>query len=577
EADRLEVEEIECAAHEVIAESVKVLKVKAEEKGIYLNFEPEGMLPETVLSDSSRLRQIVTNLVGNAIKFTDQGGVTVSLQHVEQGGENLLKFDISDTGIGMQQDRLESIFDPFVQADSSVSRQFGGTGLGLSISKRFAEALGGGIVVSSEPGVGSNFSCTIRTGDLTGVALVPAVELMSRIQSTGAVTTVSWLFPDSRVLVVDDGEENRELVRLVLEENGLNVDEACNGQEGVELALNNNYDIVLMDVQMPVMDGFEATRMLRSKNYDVPIVALTANAMKGFEQQCLDAGYTSYMSKPINIDKLLASLADYLGATESDEPLANAGIPILHAAPLAGDADFIYSRLTDARFKKLIEQFKERLAVQMAAMHKVIANEDYAELANLAHWLKGAGGTVGFDAFTDPAAELELAAKAADRELVAQFMAVISDFETRLSVEQVDPETASRMAQRREYVDAEAANDALTDLINDNGPLLSRFAGDARMQPLIEKFQTRLVGQLALMHEQCEANAFGKLADLAHWLKGAGGTIGFDVFTEPAADLETYAKQQDQAECRDKLAQLDSLILRISNASEDGNITGTAS
>lgn len=560
EADRLEVEEIECEAHAVIAETVKVLKVKAEEKGIYLEFKPEGLLPEKVLSDSSRLRQIVTNLVGNAIKFTESGGVTVTLKHI-QSPESLLQFDIKDTGIGMEQNRLDSIFDPFVQADTSVTRRFGGTGLGLSISKRFAEALGGGIVVTSEPGKGSNFCCTVRTGDISEFELLPAEELMQRAEETTIVTGVHWDFPEGRILVVDDGEENRELVKLVLEENGLQVDEACNGQEGVVCAMRTDYDVILMDVQMPVMDGFEATRSLRASEVETPIVALTANAMKGFEQQCLDAGYTSYMSKPINIDMLLGLLAKFLGATECEAPPQRAlGVGSGSDVPTLDDSVVstgpIISRLTDARFERLIIQFKERLDVQLVEMQRSVDTSDFAELANLAHWLKGAGGTVGFDVFTEPAAELEQAAKANDVEMVELYLGAVRNLASRLSTDIAEPGDAPA---RQAFVPLAAANEEAAA----SAPLISKFAADPRLAPLISKFRIRLTDQIAQMREKCEQQKFSELADLAHWLKGAGGTIGFDEFTEPAAELEAFAKQHRPAAAEQLIDQLAELAERI--------------
>ncbi|MFK7733811.1 MAG: ATP-binding protein [Pseudomonadales bacterium] len=560
EADRLEVEEIPCEAHAVIAETVKVLKVKAEEKGIYLEFKPEGLLPEKVLSDSSRLRQIVTNLLGNAIKFTESGGVTVTLKHI-QSPESMLQFDIRDTGIGMEQNRLDSIFDPFVQADTSVTRRFGGTGLGLSISKRFAEALGGGIVVTSEPGKGSNFCCTIRTGDISEFERLPAEELMQRAEETSIVTGVHWKFPESRILVVDDGEENRELVKLVLEENGLQVDEACNGQEGVDCAMSTDYDVILMDVQMPVMDGFEATRSLRASEVETPIVALTANAMKGFEQQCLDAGYTSYMSKPINIDLLLGLLAKFLGATECEAPPQRAlGVGSGNEVPTLDDSMIstgpIVSRLTDSRFERLILQFKDRLDMQLVEMQRTVDSADFAELANLAHWLKGAGGTVGFDVFTEPAAELEQAAKANDAEMVDLYMGAVRNLAGRLSTDIAEPGAA---VAQQEFVPLAAANEETVA----SAPLASKFANDPRLAPLISKFRVRLIDQIAAMRDACDKQLFSELADLAHWLKGAGGTIGFDEFTEPAAELEAFAKQHRPAAAEQLIDQLSSLAERI--------------
>ena len=178
--------------------------------------------------------------------------------------------DITDTGIGMSEDALKSIFDPFVQADSTVTRRFGGTGLGLAISRRFAQALGGDITVQSEIGKGSTFSVSLATGDLDGVAFLQPEELDKYQKEIDAEESHRWQFPHARVLVVDDGEENRDLVKLLLEQAGLSVDEAENGQLGVEKAAAGEYGVILMDVQMPVMDGFTAVGILRKKGLKDP-------------------------------------------------------------------------------------------------------------------------------------------------------------------------------------------------------------------------------------------------------------------------------------------------------------------
>ncbi|MGI9285992.1 MAG: ATP-binding protein [Pseudomonadales bacterium] len=571
ESGRMEIERMRCAPHQVIAEIVNVLSVKANEKGLSLEFCPEGDLPETILSDPSRLRQIITNLVGNAIKFTEQGGVTVKLKLSKSSVEPQLTIDIVDTGIGMQEEGLENIFNPFVQADTSVTRRFGGTGLGLSISKRFTEALGGDITVTSRPGMGSTFSVRIDTGSLDGIALLPATELMRCVEDQRQEEAVRWVFPPSRVLVVDDGVENRELVKLVLEENNINVAEAENGQIGVEKALAAPYDVILMDIQMPVMDGFMATQALREANLQTPIIARTANAMKGFEQKCLDAGYTGYMTKPIDIDQLVAKLAELLNATVA-EASPEKRVPTLFnpANDEAGDSGAtapIYSRLStsDPRFHRLISRFTERLAAQLKAIDIAWTERNYAEIADLAHWLKGAGGTVGFDIFTSPAHDLEQFAKFEQEGQIEATLAIIHDLSRRLSVDESMNGSAaaadSVATTVEDVVPPSAEKEAPPEHTADT--LVSRFADDPRLRPIIEKFRLRLDRQLALMRQQQTKGNLEELADLAHWLKGAGGTIGFDEFNEPAAQLEKLAKESNLNAITPLLDELDRLAQRI--------------
>ncbi len=232
----MEVERIACEPHLVIREVVKVLQARAREKGVALAFEAATPLPAKIQSDPGRLRQIVTNLVGNAIKFTERGGVRVVARVTGTRSAPQLAIDVIDTGIGIPADKLDKLFEPFVQADTSITRQFGGTGLGLVISRHFARALGGDIVVTSEAGKGSTFTVTIDTGPLAGVRMLDPAEA-ARVEEEVAVDAQArWEFPARRMLVVDDGPENRELVTLVLAEAGLAVEEAENGQIAVDMA-----------------------------------------------------------------------------------------------------------------------------------------------------------------------------------------------------------------------------------------------------------------------------------------------------------------------------------------------------
>jgi len=469
ESGRMEVERIDCEPHRIVAEVVKVLGVRAREKGIALELAAEGWLPARIASDPARLRQIVTNLVGNAIKFTERGGVRVTLRMTgapDAPGEDTAsvdgatgigareaasprpsrttryEIDVADSGIGIAADKLDSVFEAFVQADTSVTRRFGGTGLGLSISRKLAQALGGDIQVRSEPGAGSVFTVTIDPGSLAGV---PAIEPQDACPPEPELRDEAgflWQFPRARVLVVDDGAENRELVALVLGERGLDVDEAENGAVAVERASRADYDAVLMDMQMPVMDGYAATRELRRRGHAMPILALTAHAMKGFEREVLAAGCTGYVTKPIDIDVLLAALAKPLGgrrvpasvpaapslawAVEGPKGPATAQ-PVTEPppppAPLASAAEalpspehtaLVSSYAGQARMHSILRRFVARLGEQVAAMETALDHGDLGELKSLAHWLKGAGGTMGYHAFTAPAKALEDAARTED-------------------------------------------------------------------------------------------------------------------------------------------------------------------
>jgi signal transduction histidine kinase/HPt (histidine-containing phosphotransfer) domain-containing protein/ActR/RegA family two-component response regulator len=558
EAGALDVEQIACAPHLLVREVITVLGVRAREKGLYLDFGADGPLPATIQTDPTYLRRIVTNLVGNALKFTERGGVRVTLRLIDNAGRPQLRIDVTDTGIGIPPERLDSMFDPFTQADSSVTRRFGGTGLGLTISRRFARAMGGDIVASSVPGRGSTFTVTVDTGALAGVAMLGPDEVTAETEVADTAEQVRWQFPPARVLVVDDGPENRELLALLLGDSGLRVDQAENGQVGVDKARAQAYDVILMDMQMPVMDGYTAARTLRADGLKTPIIALTANAMKDSEQKVLDAGCTGFQTKPINIDQLLQTLANLLGGKRIEHaaaaPSREQDTVALPRDPAATAAEPVRSRLAgNARLRPAVQKFAQRLAEQMPALANAQRSGNLDELAALAHWLKGAGGTVGYDAFTEPAARLEQAAKSGDRTTCAEALAELQSLAERLEA----PGDATPAATVAPI--AAASSPAATAA----GPVVSRLAGNKRLVPAVRRFAARLKEQLDALEEAAGAEDYEQVAALAHWLKGAGGTVGYDAFTEPAARLEQLAKDGAAAEIGPTLAEIISLSERI--------------
>jgi len=435
EAGRMEVERVACAVHSVVLDVAQVMRVKADEKGVALKVEFPAPMPATLLTDPSRLRQIITNLVGNALKFTGQGGVTVTVAMAADVQPPMLVIDIADTGIGVPTDKLEAIFEPFVQAEASTTRQFGGTGLGLAISRRFARALGGDIVATSTLGQGSNFRVTLEAGALDGVAwLTPEALAAVHSEVGGHAAGSTWQFAPAQVLVVDDGAENRELVRLVLEAAGLHVSQAENGAEALAQVADGAFQLVLMDVQMPVMDGFTATRLMRERGHHLPVLALTANAMKGFEAEIEAAGFTGFLTKPVDIDAMLDTLALHLKGERVDAAPARPAEPAAAIAAVQ-PGEPIESRLANhPRLQHVVRSFALQLPSKLQAMDDALARGDLAELAQLAHWLKGAGGTVGYDVFFEPARDFESHTQAGDEHAMRAGMATLHGLAARLVV-----------------------------------------------------------------------------------------------------------------------------------------------
>lgn len=419
EAGRLEAEHLPFAPHQVAQQVVQSLTERAHEKSLALKLVFEQTLPATIEGDPVRFRQILTNLIGNAIKFTDRGAVTVRLR-LEMGlAQNRYVIDVQDSGIGIADDKLDSVFEPFVQAESSTTRRFGGTGLGLTISRGFARAMGGDITVSSVEGVGATFSLWIDAGDMTQVIMLGPEELARTAEKVQPKQqSVEWQFPPKNVLVVDDGAENRELVRVLLEDVGMHVSEAENGRVAIDMLAAGSFDLVLMDMQMPVMDGQTATRQLRAQGCVLPIVALTANAMKGFERELNETGFSGYLTKPIDVDALLMDLAGRLGGQAvrpSADKLPVTLAPMVDVHSLTDDAPAIVSRLAGhPKLNPIVERFVAQLPTKFAEMDDAVQGGDMVALAGLAHWLKGAGGSMGFDEIFEPAKSLEEAAKSGD-------------------------------------------------------------------------------------------------------------------------------------------------------------------
>lgn len=295
EANKLEIETIKFDLPSFIGGIQQSMTVQAKQKGVELSVVSD-VAHRVVATDPTLLRQILFNVVGNAIKFTAVGSVSVRVRMIP--GTTVLEIDVKDTGIGIEPDHTAHIWTPFTQADNTTTRRFGGTGLGLAIAQKTAGALGGTLALTeSTVGVGSTFKL-----------LIP-VSVHDQLETTTVTTTSETPIAGCRVLLVEDSEDNRLLISRMLTIAGAVVEQAVNGEEGVKMALSSHYDVVLMDVQMPVMDGNEATACLRKNLYRGPILALTASAMKGEKERSLEIGFTDYLTKPVDRRQLISIVA----------------------------------------------------------------------------------------------------------------------------------------------------------------------------------------------------------------------------------------------------------------------------
>jgi PAS domain S-box-containing protein len=404
EAGKMMVEDLVCSPARLGREVEVMLGGRAAGKGLGFDVVVGIGVPAAIRSDPRRIRQVLVNLVGNAIKFTESGSVQLAIEcdRIDADGRAAMRFVVSDTGVGMTSEEQARIFEPFIQAEVSTTRRFGGTGLGLAISQRIAEALGGTLELASEPGRGSTFTLSIE------VDVAPA--------GTEAVSAAPVLAEGNgerpprlrgRVLLAEDAPDSQRLLAFFLRKAGAEVDVVENGRKAVERVqevadVGEPYDLVLMDMLMPIMDGYEATAALRRLGIRIPIIALTAYSMDGDRARCLEAGCTDYLAKPVDRLTLLRRLREHLDGPR--RPLAVRPEAGLQAIPTIEDPD--------PELRELLATFVAGLSERAEAIETSLVRGDLARLAALAHQLKGTARAYGFPQLTDEAASLEASLRA---------------------------------------------------------------------------------------------------------------------------------------------------------------------
>jgi len=434
EADSLDIDAVAFGLRELVSETLQGLAFQAEEKGLQLDSKVTDEVPDRLVGDPARLRQILFNLLGNGIKFTERGqvGVKVTLEETlrdspEAGDRMVLRFCVVDTGIGIPAETREKIFEAFSQADTSISRRYGGTGLGLSISARLVELMGGRIWLESEPGQGSRFFFTVSVSmdaagqehsaePETAEALPAAAETIAPVRDAEVL----------RVLVVEDYPINRTLISAILESRHCEISMAKHGAEALELFAPGRFDLVLMDLRMPQMDGFEATTLIREREREAGvhthIVAMTAHAMKGYRERCLSAGMDDYIAKPFDSQELLDvvdSVQAGLGSQISPGSVSVSRIPAARKRGCGdGEVDRAYALSLVGRDEGLLavvnNAFIDDYSRQITLMEAAVAGRDQRQAQLVAHYLKGLLGSVGALDAQARARELEALAKRED-------------------------------------------------------------------------------------------------------------------------------------------------------------------
>ncbi len=430
ESNKLELEYTEFSIFKLLDDVQSSLTGLVGEKAITFNLNYNYPLPDTIKTDKTRLRQILINLGGNAIKFTNEGFINFNIRYDRI--EDDLYFDINDSGIGMTQEQQEIVFQTFSQADITTTRKYGGTGLGLTISKELVNKLGGDLSIISEVDVGSTFSFKIKNHNenlsTKFLNLAPGIIEVNNKSKKTADTEENHLVHGS-VLLVEDMPDNQELISFYLQEMGAIVTTVENGKVAVDITENKIFDLILMDMQMPVMGGLEAVRLIRERGDQSPIVMLTANASNEFKVESVNAGCNDFLPKPINEENLLSMVKKFLRVIKQNNSVkpgkTNKIITVDDNAEAEDEADpeVIISSLIKqdpVKYSKFITKFVNYLPTYVDEISESIKIKNDIELKEVTHKLKGVGGNMGFQILTDISAEFEIAIKQGNRDEIAR-------------------------------------------------------------------------------------------------------------------------------------------------------------
>jgi len=421
EADKLDVELLEVDLFILLGEIDSLNGMKASSKGLNFSVNFQFPLPRMINTDPLRVKQILINLIGNAIKFTEKGTIDLTIGMSEDQDDLIIS--VSDTGIGMTPEQTENVFKPFQQADLSITRKFGGTGLGLDLSKRLTTKLGGDIKVESTKGRGSTFTLSIPTNLKSKDNFVNNIPENYGLEAE--ITPIDDMNFSGHVLLVDDNNDNQELITFYLNRVGLTVDNAFNGIEAIEKLAGDNFDFVLMDVQMPVMNGDDATKQLRAQGMTLPIIALTANAMSQDIDAYMQAGFTGFLSKPIDRKEFYSTVARFSKPGAKDSKAANDSLEPIRSNLLKSDKESM---------RKLVAKFVNKLPEYVDELGCELETQDWVKLKELLHRFKGVTGNYGFPELFQVSADAEKAAIDQDFELLKAKFAEIEILKSRIMI-----------------------------------------------------------------------------------------------------------------------------------------------
>jgi signal transduction histidine kinase/CheY-like chemotaxis protein/HPt (histidine-containing phosphotransfer) domain-containing protein len=390
EAEKLEIECLRVAPAELMQEVLPIMRLQAATKQLKFEVHYEFPVPEFITTDPTRLKQILLNLVSNAVKFTERGEIRIYVSC--DPAQQQMTFAVTDTGIGMTEDQQSKVFNAFTQADASITRKYGGTGLGLTLSRQLTEMLGGKLTVVSASGKGSTFRATIETGSLDSISLLSAPAQLPQSNATDIAPNQNNQL-HGKVLLAEDNLANQLLIEICLRNLGAVTTLAENGREAVDQARRESFDLILMDMQMPVLSGIEAVIELRESGYRGPIVALTANTTNADRQHCMDTGCNDFLSKPIDQLEFKRVLHKYLSPASS---------PADTKSPVVSNLDS-----ADPQIEQRVNKFIDQLPGTLEKIQGAFQTQSLDKLKAAIHQLKGSGGGYGYPALTELAGKIE--------------------------------------------------------------------------------------------------------------------------------------------------------------------------
>jgi len=522
EAGKLEVECVPVPVLPMVEDVAAIARLQAEDKGLYFKLEFDFPLPWTIHTDPLRVKQVLLNVVGNALKFTERGGVTLRLRH--EVDKQLLVIEVEDTGIGINPEQIGRLFQPFAQADATTTRRFGGTGLGLVLSKQLAEMLGGTVLAASVPGQGSHFYITLATGEV-GTLVNSLAEAREAQPMSPVVAETESLA--GVVLLAEDNLDNQRLVQLNMRRLGAELVIVDNGEAAVAAALARPFDLILMDMQMPVMDGLTAVRLLREKGYAGAIVALTANATAQDVAACIEAGCDDFLSKPIERARFTEALRRHL--------LTDLGL--VELVPESSADVMLDSDLPGA---EALRYFAGRLSNEVAILRQVLVHGDLESVGEKARDLRLDAIRYRCVSLGRLAGPLEFSVATGNQQAIADLLRKLDQLAEEI-LGKVPP-----MAPGGEE------------------PIVSELIAEGpEMLDLVAYFLARLPGYQQGLNDALAAEDLAAMRKLAHDIKGVGGGYGYPQITELGAKLEAAAKEGRDEEVAVLVGEFGRLAKRI--------------